>query len=159
MKVRPLADEALALGMSLNDPLAQQGAHHYIADCGLIEGDVTTAHQHYSYALRAALELGDMLQAATEMQGIAMAFAGMSQPERALRLGGAAAAHCQELGSGFFFSLSSSVSWPFWDALLAKYLGRARDQLGPKASAAAWEEGRRMGFHRAVAYALNPAER
>jgi hypothetical protein len=147
-----LANEALELGLSLNDRRAQLEAHHFIADCGLIEGDFTTAHQHYSYSLRAGLELGEMLNASIQMQGMAMALAGMSQHERALRLAGAAAAYWKEL-------TGTDVSVPFWDALLAKYLGRARDQLGPKASAAAWEEGRQMGFHNAVEYALNPAER
>ncbi len=150
-KARPLANEALALATSLNDCWAQGGANHFIADCGLIEGDCTTAHRHYSYALRAALELGDMLGASIEMQGMAMALAGMSQPERALRLDGAATAYRQELGA--------VVSVPFWDPLVAKYLGRAKEQLGPKASAAALEEGRQMVFHRAVEYALNPDER
>lgn len=150
-RARPLANEALALGMRLNDRWAQGGAHHFIADCGLIEGDCTTAHRHYSYALRAELELGDMLGVSIEMQGMAMALAGTSQPERALRLDGAATACRQELGV--------EVSMRFWDALLATYLGRAKEQLGPKASAAALEQGRQMIFHRAVEYALNPDER
>lgn len=150
-KARPLANEALALGMSLNDRRAQLEAHHFIADCGLIEGDLTAAYEHYSYSLKTALELGEVLNASFQIQGMAMALAGMSQPQQALRLG-SASARMQEL-------IGTDVSVPFWDALLAKYLGRAKDQLGPKASAAAWEEGRRMGFHRAVAYALNPAER
>ncbi len=150
-KARPLANEALALGVSLNDPYAQQGAHHYIADFGLIEEDWNAAYQHYSSALRLALEIGDMMQSTIEMQGVAMALTGMSQLERALRLDGAATAYRQELGGEF--------SVPFWDALLAKYLGRAKEQLGPKASAAAWEEGKRMDFQDAVAYAVNPDER
>ena len=78
-KVRPLANEALALGVSLKDPYAQQAAHHFIADCGLIEEDCTTAYQHYSSALRLVVEIGDMFQATMEMQGVAMALAGMSQ--------------------------------------------------------------------------------
>jgi predicted ATPase/class 3 adenylate cyclase len=150
-EARPLANEALALGVSLNDPYAQMAAHHYLADCGLIEEDCNAAHQHYSSALKLGFEIGDTFQSCTDMQGVAMALAGMSQLERALRLDGAATARRRELGGEF--------SIPFWDALLAKYLGRAKEQLGPKASAAAWEEGKRMGFQRAVAYALNPDER
>ena len=150
-KARPLANEALAIGMSLNDRWAQWGAHHYLADCCLIEEDCRAAHQHYTHALGAAVELGEMLDATIEMQGIAMALAGMSHALRALRLDGAATAYRLELGG--------LVSVPFWDALLAKYLGRAKEQVGQGASAVAWEEGRRMGFHRAVAYALNPADR
>jgi len=150
-KARPLANEALELGLILNDRRAQLEAHHYIADCALIESDATTAHQHYSYSLRAALELGDMLNASIQMQGMAMALAGMSQHERALLLGSAAAASVRELAG-------TDVSVPFWDALLAKYLGRAKEQLGPKASARVWEEGGQMSFERAVSYAVNASE-
>jgi predicted ATPase len=150
-KARPVANEALALGMSLNDLRAQQSAHHFLADCSLIGEDCTAAYENYSSALRLAVEFGDMFQATIEMHGVAMGLAGMSQFERALRLDGAATAYRQELGGEF--------SVPFWDALLTKYLGQAKEQLGPKASAAAWEEGKRMGFQGAVAYALNPEER
>ena len=41
----------------------------------------------------------------------------------------------------------------FWDTLLARYLGRAREQLGAGAEAA-WAEGRAMPFDDAVALAL-----
>jgi hypothetical protein len=44
---------------------------------------------------------------------------------------------------------------PFWDALLERYLGAARRQLGPNADAV-WEEGRRMSFDDAVELALEP---
>jgi tetratricopeptide (TPR) repeat protein len=150
-KARPLANEALALGVSLNDPWAQEAAHHYIADCSLIDEDCATAYQHYSSALRLALEDGNMFQATIESQGAAMALAGMSQLERALRLDAAATAYRQELGGEF--------NVPFWDALQAKYLGQAKKQLGPKASAAALEEGKRMGFQGALAYVLSSDQR
>ena len=150
-RARPLAIEALELGVSLNDVWAQCAAHHYLADCGLIEEDCSSAYEHYCSALKLGLEIGNAFQSATDMQGVAMALAGMSQPRRALRLYSAATAHRRELGGEF--------SVPFWDALLTKYLGRAKEQLGSKASVAALEEGQRMEFQQAVAYLLNSGER
>jgi hypothetical protein len=51
----------------------------------------------------------------------------------------------------------------FWSALLDRYLGRARVELGAEAADAAWQEGRRMDFESAIEEALaeekTPAER
>ncbi len=68
-----------------------------------------------------------------------MAAAGCGEPARALRLAGAAAAEFEALA----IDLSGIV---FWSALLARYLGTARAELGAEAAAAAWEEGRRTPF-------------
>ena len=42
----------------------------------------------------------------------------------------------------------------FWNALLDRWLGRARAELGADAAEAAWQEGRRMDFEEAVGEAL-----
>ena len=41
----------------------------------------------------------------------------------------------------------------FWTALLDRYLGRARAELGDVAAKEAWEEGRRTRFEYAIALA------
>ena len=66
---------------------------------------------------------------------------------RALRLGGAAAAELDALAIDY-------TGIRFWSALLDRYLGRARVELGAEAADAAWQEGRRMEFERAVEEAL-----
>jgi hypothetical protein len=43
----------------------------------------------------------------------------------------------------------------FWTALLDRYLGQARADLGPGA-AAAWEAGQRLTLERAMDEALTP---
>jgi len=65
-----------------------------------------------------------------------------SMPERALNLGGAAAAELDRLGIDF-----SGIR--FWSALLEHYYTVARGDLGASA-ANAWRAGRDMGFDRAV---------
>jgi hypothetical protein len=93
------------------------------------------------------VELGDRAETAVEIQGVAMAAAGVGEPARALRLAGAAAAEFDALA----IDISGII---FWSALQERYLGRARSELGAQAAAAAWEEGRRTPFDRAIALAL-----
>ena len=49
-------------------------------------------------------------------------------------------------------SLGISISIPFWDALLERYLGPAREQLGADADAV-WADGRALEFDEAIALA------
>ncbi len=74
-----------------------------------------------------------------------MAAAGAGDPRRALRLAASVEALWESLGT--------SISVSFWDALLAKHIGGARQQLGKDADAV-WAEGRALPFDDAVALAL-----
>jgi len=58
-----------------------------------------------------------------------------------LRLAGAVEAMWESVGI--------SISVPFWDALLERYLGPARDQLGERGEEI-WAEGRALPFDDAV---------
>lgn len=55
-----------------------------------------------------------------------MAIAGNGDPDRALRLAASAEALWESFGH--------AISVPFWDALLDRYIGTARDQLGERAA-------------------------
>jgi predicted ATPase/class 3 adenylate cyclase len=146
--VEPMAREALAVAQATRDLRSEHFAHHFLADCPLIRGDCAAAVPRYRRALELAVELGDRAETATEIQGIAMATAGIGEPVRALRLAGAAAAEFDALA----IDLSGII---FWKALLERYLGRARMELGPEAAATAWTEGRNMPFEQAIALALD----
>ena len=76
-----------------------------------------------------------------------MAAAGNGEPERAFRLAGAVAALWESLGT--------SISIAFWDALLERYIGAARADLGEEAEAI-WADGRRLAFEEAVRLAHEP---
>jgi predicted ATPase/class 3 adenylate cyclase len=145
--VEPMAREALADAERQGDVNSAHFAQHFLADCALIRGDCATAGPRYRRALELALELGDRSETAYEIQGVAMAAAGMSSPSRALRLGGAAASVFDALGIDY-------TGVRFWNALLDRWLGRARADLGAAAAEAAWQEGRRMDFESAVEEAL-----
>ena len=102
----------------------------------------------YRESLRAALPLGDFLETSFEVQGVAMAAAGTGDA----RLGVLLAASVEALWE----SLGVSVSVRFWDALLERYLGPAREALGDEADGV-HAEGRALPFDDAVELALASA--
>jgi non-specific serine/threonine protein kinase len=145
--VEPMAREALTDAERQDDLRSAHFAQHFLADCALIRGDGASAVPRYRRALELAVELGDRTETAVEIQGVAMAAAAVSLAARALRLGGAAAAELDALAIDY-------TGIRFWSALLDHWLGHARVELGAEAADAAWQEGRRMEFERAVEEAL-----
>ncbi len=127
------------------DTRTEHFAYHFLADCALLRSDTVEAQKRYRESLRAALPLGDVIETSFEVQGVAMALAGNGDPATALRLAASAAAMWESLGV--------SISIPFWDALLERYLGPAREQLGADAERV-WAEGRALDFDAAVELAL-----
>jgi predicted ATPase/class 3 adenylate cyclase len=146
--VEPMAREALAAAEATSDLRSEHFAHHFLADCSLIRSECAAALPRYRRALELALELGDRAETAVEVQGVAMSLAGVGQAAPALRLGGAAAAEFDAVA----VDLSGIV---FWNALLERFYGLARAELGEPAATVAWNEGRRTGFDYAVALALD----
>ena len=130
-----------------DDPRTEHFAYHFLADCALIRGDTVEAEQRYRQSLQSALPLGDVIETSFEVQGVAMAVAGNGEAERGLRLAASVEALRESLGI--------SISIPFWDALLERYLGPARARLGAEAPAV-WAEGRALAFDDAVELALSP---
>ena len=142
--VPSLCAEARELSRILGDRWAEHFADHFLADCALMQGDYTTAAAHYALSLQAAVQSGDRIESCFELQGVAMASAGLGQSERALRLAGAADAQLRSLGHVF--------EVPFWTVLLDRYIGLARSDLGTEAETS-WQAGRRMSFEAAIAEA------
>ena len=128
-----------------DDPRTEHFGYHFLADCALIRGDTVEAEERYRQSLQAALPLGDVIETSFEVQGVAMAVAGNGDPERGLRLAGSVEALWESFGI--------AISIPLWDALLERYLGPAREQLGAEADAV-WAEGRAVEFDDAVELAL-----
>ncbi len=145
-RAEALSRELLALARVQDDPRAEHFAEHFLADCALLAGQCEIAELRYRRSLEAALPLGDVLETSFEVQGVAMARAGLERTEHALVLAGAVEALWESLGT--------SPSVRFWDALLDRYIGVARRKLGTSAEAA-WREGRALDFDDAVALALS----
>jgi predicted ATPase/class 3 adenylate cyclase len=132
------------------DPRTEHFALHFLADCALLRGDCGAAEKSYRESLRAALPLGDVMETSFEVQGVAMSLAGLGEPELALNLAGAVDAHWRSLGV--------SMSMGFWDALLERYIGGARKELGEEAHAA-WVRGSEMSFDEAISLALGESRK
>lgn len=124
-----------------DDLRTEHFAYHFLADCALIRGDTRAAETRYRQSLQAALPLGDVIETSFEVQGVAMAVAANGDPERGLRLAASV--------EGLWASLGISFSLPFWDALLERYLGPAREQMHDRADEI-WAEGRALPFDDAV---------
>ena len=112
-----------------------------------MRGDCATALRRYRRALVLALEIADRSEVSCELQGVAMAAAGLGHSAMALRIAGAAAAEFDALA----IDLTGML---FWQVLLDRYQGQARAALGEPGAAAAWEEGRRTWFEHAISLAL-----
>jgi hypothetical protein len=119
----------------------------------LWRGQPQKAIGFYGESLRAALDYGNEMEAATEMEGMAMGLAGSGQDEKALRLHGASSARNKELHT------TAEDQIAFWIELRERYLTPARERLGPAAAERAEAEGRNMGWPRALARAFEWAAR
>jgi non-specific serine/threonine protein kinase len=147
-EAEPIARAGLAVATRCDEIRDIHNAYHFLADCALMRGDAARARELYAESLRAALRYGDRLEAAYEIEGLAMALAGQGYDERALRLAAAAAAELEALGS--------MQTMRFWEELKRRYLGAAAARLVAGA-ATARAAGRALGFEDAVAEALDPA--
>ena len=144
-RAEALSRELLELADDLHDLRAEHFACHFLADCALIRGDCEVAEERYRESLRAAIPLGDLIETSFEVQGVAMALAGQGRSREGALLAASAEALWESLGT--------LISVPFWDALLERYIGSARERLGADAEAA-WAEGRALPFDDAVGLAL-----
>ena len=107
-------------------------------------GDAGAALPAYRESLAVAVELGARGQLADALEGFAMLAAAQAQPERALRLAGAAAVLRDATGRH---------RHPAERPRLERALAAARAALGA-AAPAAWQRGRRMTAEQAIADAL-----
>jgi predicted ATPase len=133
------------LERAAGDARTEHFAYHFLADCALIRGDPGEAGQRYRQSLLAALPLGDIVETSFEVQGVAMSEAGSGNPRRGVVLAASVEALWESLGV--------SLSVAFWDALLERYLGPARETLGDDYDAVR-AEGRALDFDDAVELAL-----
>lgn len=133
------------LERAAGDLRVEHFAAHFLADCSLMRGECEEAEERYRHSLRAALELGDVIETSFEVQGVAMAKAGRGESAPALELAGSVEALWRSLGTDLHVA--------FWDALLEQYLGAARKALGAEADTAR-QRGLELPFDDAVTRAL-----
>ena len=120
---------------------------HYTADCALLEDNCAEslgALSDQPRRWRARPAIGS--RSASKSRASRCRWPGSAHSERALRLGGAVEAEYERIGS--------TLRVKFWDALLTRYFGAAREALGDAAASRAWARGRATAFDEAVEDAL-----
>jgi len=114
-------------------------------DVARAQGDLAHAAEVYTRALKLVLDQGGQPNLAEYLEAFAKLALATERPDRATRLLGAADVLRTRIGIPV-----PPVEQPDYDRALAS----ARDQLGPAAFEAAWDEGRAMDWEQAAAYAL-----
>jgi non-specific serine/threonine protein kinase len=146
-RAEPIAREALEVAERHQEIRDIHNAHHFLADCALIRGDVEAAERGYADSLRAAMAYGDRVEMTFEIEGIAMALAGQGRDGKALRLAAAAAAERR--------ALNADPRVPFWETLKERFLGAAAERQGQDAAGRSRREGGALGFDEAIRQALD----
>jgi len=124
--------ESLAAFQEVGDKWGIAGC---LADLGSLardQGDYETSQAHYAESMKLFLELGQKRGVARLLDCVACSAVLQSQPERALRLAGAAASMRRALGTSP--NLAEQAS-------LEKALEKARKSVPQAVAAAAWMDG------------------
>jgi predicted ATPase len=129
---RALYEESLATFRQLGDKWGMAGCLADLGNLAREHGDYATSRSHYVESMKLFQELGQKRGMARLLDGLACWEAAQSQPERALRLAGAAAAMRQVLGTPLPLAEQTK---------LEKTLERARKSVSPAVAAAAWMDG------------------
>jgi non-specific serine/threonine protein kinase len=137
-------EEAIRLGNVFDITVAR----HIYADIPLQKGDFKLSEIRYMEAAKNALELGSALQVDIELQGMAMSIAGQGRHEKALQIFGAAIGKFEEIGAEL-------VALNFWMTCINRTVGKSIEILGPEKAEILNQEGRKMGFEKAIEYAFD----
>ena len=129
---RSLYERSLAMFREIGDRWGVAGSLADLGNLARDQGDSATAHRLYSESMEVFRGLDHKRGIARLLECFAASAAAQSQPARALRLAGAAAALRRTVGA---------APAPAEQARLEKSLEPARDALTDAASAAAWMEG------------------
>jgi len=83
------------------------------------------------------------------MQGVAFALSGQSRLAKCIRLNAASVEKARSIG------MSTRGLFEFWDEWIDTYIEGAKKEVGEVLAKQYGEEGRAMGFDKAVEYALD----
>jgi ATP/maltotriose-dependent transcriptional regulator MalT len=141
-KASSLTEKALTIYHEMSQRPKIADTLGILADIAVAQGDYLTARAFCEQGLAEAFTLGNPWPTAFCLEGLADIVAAQGELTWAARLWGAAAA-LREM-----FSL---LLPPVWHASYERTVAAAREHLGERAFAAAWEEGRTMTPEQALA--------
>ena len=149
-EARAVANEVIEFSRKAGDKRGEHSGYHYLADCAVMEDDHRTSLGLYRKSLALAEAIGDRLETAFEIEGIAMALAGLGRHDAAVRLSAAARAEWARQGV--------DMRIRFWEALVERYMTPARNALGPARAEQAVRAGQALVFEDAVREAYAASE-
>jgi predicted ATPase/serine/threonine protein kinase len=138
-------EQSLAIFRELGDKWGIAGCLVDLGNLARDHGDYQTSRSHYAESLKLFQELGQKRGMARLLDCLACSAALQFQPERALRLAGAAAAMRRVLGAPLLLAEQ---------ARLEKTLELARRSVSPTIAAAAWMDGWTTPADKTIADAL-----
>jgi tetratricopeptide (TPR) repeat protein len=142
---KPLFEQALVINRKMGNRAGEANAIWGLGNVVLEQGDYGSAQALYEESLTIRRELADSLGIAYSLGHVAMLSVKEGRSEQAARLGGAAEALREVLGSRLP---------PNENEEYERNVAAAREALGEEVFAVAWEAGRAMTWEQAVAYAL-----
>jgi len=147
---RALYEKSLLIFRQLGDRWGIAGSLADLGNLASEQGAYPAAHSLHQESLRILQELQHKRGIARLLESFACSAAAQSQPERSLRLAGAAAALRQSVGAPLA---------PDEQAKLEKGLEAARHALADAVRTAGWLEGWELPMERAIEEALTPPSR
>jgi predicted ATPase len=143
---RELYEQSLRIFRKLGDKWGVAGCLMDLGNMARDEGDEKKSRAHYAESMKLFQELGQKRGIARLLDCLACSAALQSQPERALRLAGSAAAMRRVLGAPLPVAEQTR---------LEKTLDLARQSISPAKAAAAWMDGWTMATDKAIQEALS----
>jgi predicted ATPase/class 3 adenylate cyclase len=141
---KPALEEARAIFRRLDDRFMLAWSTHTVGLVAVGTGDIDTAKQCFSEALRQFIEAQDVSGITLQLDNLSVTARAEGDPVRATRLAAAAVAQQTLTGTGL-------------GGLLSQREGRSgREGLAEKEAATAWAEGQALTLEEAIAYALDP---
>jgi predicted ATPase len=146
-EARRFITQSIALYDQSGDRRMGAQARKNLANVAMEEGRIDEALATLREVLAVFVQFRDPLFTATTIEAFGEIAATQQQPERALRLGGAATALKEKIGSGEVFAPEKARNEAHW--------ARMRELLPRATAAAAWESGKQMSLEDAINYALS----
>jgi predicted ATPase len=143
---RELYEQSLNIFRKLGDKWGVAGCLMDLGNLARDEGDEKKSRVHYAESMKLFQELGQKRGMARLLDCLACSAALQSQPERALRLAGSAAAMRRVLGAPLPVAEQTR---------LEKTLDLARQSISPAKAAGAWMDGWTMATDNAIQEALS----
>jgi non-specific serine/threonine protein kinase len=154
---RPLALDIIHFSETHNDQRSEHFGWHFLADCALIVDKCDESLGLYKKSLAVAKELGDQLETSFEVQGVAMSLAGLGLANHATSAGKnkiMQSVLLDESAKAEWYRIGADIHIRFWDTLLKRFIGAARNTLSEPELADAITKGRALPFDTAITLAL-----